>query len=151
MEKGYKFIWTDENLEKLIKMGFNFKNHDGNFVAKEKNFKRKNDLVAYVKKVYSDKQWFNGMRNFGVDLSKYGLEYDENGLIENEKFKEMIMKFELIIDLTDDFILGITHSAEIFPAILQNKSILDKFARDEVRELKREKLIEVVDLEETGE
>ena len=45
----------------------------------------------------------------------------------------------------NDLILSISHYAEFFPVVLQNKSILDKFAKEEIRMLKKEGLIEVID------
>lgn len=148
MEKCYKFIANDENVEKIVKLGFCFDNEEFTHLRKPKKFRINNELVQFAKKIYSNPEWAKGMQAWGIDLGRYGLKYEDGKLIEDEEFKKNITKFELVIDLTDDFILSISHCAEFFPVALQNKSILDKFAKEEVRMLKKEGLIEVIEVGE---
>lgn len=153
----YKFKNNEENIEKILSLGYILDINDG-ILSKKKKIKYDSDLVDFTRNIYNNIGWINMMKSLNINLENYGLVYEkiikEDGsqsliLVENDDFRKKVVNFVLFFDLKDG-ILSLSGDNEIYPTILQSKEILDKYFKRDINKLKKLELIEEVEVSEEG-
>lgn len=156
MAKGYRFIRTEENINKIKKHGF--KETEELLLVKQKKVPYDSKIVEISKAFYNNQDFVSTMKNFlKVDFGTYGLTYEEivdtDGtityiLVETEQFKKEVVKFELFVDPEDNDMLCLTGKSDIYPVTFQSGEILDEVFKIEINKLKKDGIIEEIEIEE---